>query len=414
MGKLEQYTSYRDSGVEWLGEIPEHWDIKRIKHLFSIGRGRVISQQELDEDGVFPVYSSQTKNNGVLGYIKTYDYDCKQITWTTDGANAGTVFLRQGKHNCTNVCGTLQHRNKNEVLEFVNYSLQIAAQFYKRPDTNGAKIMNNEMAGISITYPPKEEQTKIASFLDEKTAQIDNAISQKEKLIELLKEQKQIVINEAVTKGLDKNVEFKDSGVEWIGEIPKHWNINRLKFLFKIRKRIANSLGYDVLSITQKGIKVKDIDSGEGQLAMDYSKYQLAFKGDFAMNHMDLLTGYIDISKFDGVISPDYRVFTLEDRNSIPEYYLRLFQMCYHEKIFYAFGQGVSQLGRWRFPADNFNNFFAPIPPKHEQIKIVEYIKTETAKIDKAIELQQNYIAKLKEYKASLIEATVTGKVRVA
>lgn len=181
----------------------------------------------------------------------------------------------------------------------------------------------------------------------------------------------------------------------------------------KIKKRIAKALGYDVLSITQKGIKVKDIDSGEGQLAMDYSKYQLAFRGDFAMNHMDLLTGYIDISKFDGVISPDYRVFTLEDNNCIPEYYLRLFQMCYHEKIFYAFGQGVSQLGRWRFPADNFNNFFIPIPPKDEQIKIVEYIETQTIKIDKAIELQQNYIAKLKEYKASLIDSVVTGKVRV-
>jgi type I restriction enzyme S subunit len=414
MSKLEKYISYKDSGVEWLGEIPEYWEVKKIKHLFSIGRGRVISQQELDEDGLFPVYSSQTKNNGVLGYIKTYDYDCKQITWTTDGANAGTVFLREGKHNCTNVCGTLQNRNKNEILEFVNYSLQIAAQFYKRPDTNGAKIMNNEMARISITYPPKEEQTKIASFLDEKTAQIDNAISQKEKLIELLKERRQITINEAVTKGLDKAVEFKDSGVEWIGEIPKHWEINRLKFLFKIRKRIASSLGYDVLSITQKGIKVKDIDSGEGQLAMDYSKYQLAFKGDFAMNHMDLLTGYIDISKFDGVISPDYRVFTLEDSNCVPEYYLRLFQMCYHEKIFYAFGQGVSQLGRWRFPADNFNNFFIPIPPKDEQLQIVEYIENQTTKIDKAIELQQNYISKLKEYKASLIDSVVTGKVRVA
>jgi len=186
-----------------------------------------------------------------------------------------------------------------------------------------------------------------------------------------------------------------------------------LQAALKIKKRIAKALGYDVLSITQKGIKVKDIDSGEGQLAMDYSKYQLAFRGDFAMNHMDLLTGYIDISKFDGVISPDYRVFTLEDNNCIPEYYLRLFQMCYHEKIFYAFGQGVSQLGRWRFPADNFNNFFIPIPPKDEQIKIVEYIETQTIKIDKAIELQQNYIAKLKEYKASLIDSVVTGKVRV-
>lgn len=279
----------------------------------------------------------------------------------------------------------------------------------------GAYLLNQDLIkNAKIILPPKQEQTQIATYLDQKTSQIDKAITQKENLIALLKEQKQITINEAVTKGLDKNVTLKDSGVEWIGEIPEHWEINRLKYLFTIRKRIANSLGYHVLSITQRGIKVKDITSGEGQLAMDYSKYQLAFKGDFAMNHMDLLTGYIDISNFDGVISPDYRVFTLENSDCIPEYYLRVFQMCYHEKVFYAFGQGVSKLGRWRFPADNFNNFFIPIPPKQEQLQIVEYIENQTKKIDKAINLQENYISKLKEYKASLIDSVVTGKVKVS
>lgn len=196
---LDKDVEFVDSGVEWLGEIPEHWEVKKIKHLFNIGRGRVISQQELEENGLFPVYSSQTKNNGVLGYIKTYDYDCKQITWTTDGANAGTVFLRQGKHNCTNVCGTLQHRNKNEILEFVNYSLQISAQFYKRPDTNGAKIMNNEMAGIPITYPPKEEQIKIVEYIENQTSKIDIAIELQQNYISKLKEYKESLIDSVVT-----------------------------------------------------------------------------------------------------------------------------------------------------------------------------------------------------------------------
>ena len=92
----------KDSGIEWIGEIPQEWDIVRVKHIFNIGRGRVIAQYELEEAG-FPVYSSQTQNDGCLGYISTFDYDCSQLTWTTDGANAGTVFLRDGKHNCTNV-----------------------------------------------------------------------------------------------------------------------------------------------------------------------------------------------------------------------------------------------------------------------------------------------------------------------
>jgi type I restriction enzyme S subunit len=289
MRKLEKYDSYKESGVEWLGEIPEHWEVKRIKHLFQIGRGRVISQQELDYDGKYPVYSSQTKDNGVLGYIKTFDFDCKQITWTTDGANAGTVFLREGKHNCTNVCGTLQNRNKNEVLEFVNYSLQIAAQFYKRPDTNGAKIMNNEMAGIFITYPPKEEQSAIASFLDTKIAQIDQAIRQKEQLIELLKERRQIVINDAVTKSLDKNVEFVDSGVEWIGKIPKHWEVSKLGVCLKPIS-IKNRTDLPLLSVTrEQGIILRDVEDKESNhnfIPDDLSSYKMVKKGQFAMNKM--------------------------------------------------------------------------------------------------------------------------------
>ena len=220
---MPKYEAYKDSGVDWLGEIPKEWSTRKVKYLFRIGRGRVISQQELDDNGCYPVYSSQTQNDGILGYISTFDFDCEQITWTTDGANAGTVFLRKGKHNCTNVCGTLQPISKQKIsLEFLKNALSIAAQFYKRPDTNGAKIMNGEMAEIFVTFPPLEAQIAIANFLDEKIAKIDEAITIKEKQIELLKERKQIIIQQAVTQGLDPTVPMKDSGVEWIGKIPAH------------------------------------------------------------------------------------------------------------------------------------------------------------------------------------------------
>lgn len=229
---MPKYEAYKDSGVDWLGEIPKEWSTRKVKYLFRIGRGRVISQQELDDNGCYPVYSSQTQNDGILGYISTFDFDCEQITWTTDGANAGTVFLRKGKHNCTNVCGTLQPISKQKIsLEFLKNALSIAAQFYKRPDTNGAKIMNGEMAEIFVTFPPLEAQIAIANFLDEKIAKIDEAITIKEKQIELLKERKQIIIQQAVTQGLDPTVPMKDSGVEWIGKIPAHWEVLPLKRL---------------------------------------------------------------------------------------------------------------------------------------------------------------------------------------
>jgi type I restriction enzyme S subunit len=150
---------------------------------------------------------------------------------------------------------------------------------------------------------------------------------------------------------LPRYFEYKDSGVDWLGEVPSTWSVRRIRFLFEIRKRIVGTGGYDVLSITQQGVKIKDLDSNDGQLSMDYSKYQIVEIGDFAMNHMDLLTGYVDISKFFGVTSPDYRVFSLRDPNACNDrYFLYIFQYAYKQRIFYAFGQGSSQLGRWRLP----------------------------------------------------------------
>ncbi|WP_201576378.1 restriction endonuclease subunit S [Psychrobacter immobilis] len=201
---------------------------------------------------------------------------------------------------------------------------------------------------------------------------------------------------------------YKDSGVDWLGDVPSDWDVIKLKHLVSIRKRIIGHEGVSVLSITQKGIKVKNITSGGGQLSMDYSKYQVVDKGDFAMNHMDLLTGYVDISKFDGVVSPDYRVFTNDSQNADDSYLLKIFQMGYAQKIFFKYGQGVSMLGRWRLPADNFNEFLVPLPPLNEQEKIISFLDNETTKIDQAIELKQQQIEKLNEYKQITIQNAVT------
>jgi type I restriction enzyme S subunit len=231
MGKYQPYSEYKDSGLIGLDKIPAQWKLQRVKFLFDIGRGRVISQEELVDDGLYPVYSSQTMNNGCLGYISSYDFDCNQITWTTDGANAGTVFLRSGKHNCTNVCGTLQPKQENENLKFYLYCLEYVTQFHKRPDTNGAKIMNGEMAEIFVTQPCDIEKEKIANFLDHETAKIDTLIEKQQQLIQLLKEKRQAVISHAVTKGLNPNAKMRDSGVEWLGIVPEHWDVSPLKYL---------------------------------------------------------------------------------------------------------------------------------------------------------------------------------------
>ena len=166
---LNKNVKLKDSGINYISSIPKHWEIQRVKNKFKIERGRVISQEELIEDGLYAVYSSQTENNGCLGYINTFDFNKDLLTWTTDGANAGTIFRRKGKFNCTNICGTLTPIRKDLDLDYIVYSLQESATHNKRIDTNGAKIMSNEMAIIHFAFPPKSEQTEIATYLNYKT-----------------------------------------------------------------------------------------------------------------------------------------------------------------------------------------------------------------------------------------------------
>lgn len=212
--------------------------------------------------------------------------------------------------------------------------------------------------------------------------------------------------------------DYKDSGISWLGYIPSNWKITRLKYIFQIQKRIVGELGYNVLSITQNGIKVKDIISGSGQLSMDYSKYQIIFEGEYGMNHMDLLTGYVDLSKYDGVISPDYRVFSLIENNSDKRYLLKLLQLCYKNKIFYSEGQGAAQFGRWRMPSDNFKNFFFPLPSLNEQNNIANFLDYKIAKIDRFISKKKQILSlnieRRKSFTSQILKSNTVQFIRIS
>lgn len=169
-----------------------------------------------------------------------------------------------------------------------------------------------------------------------------------------------------------------------------------------------------VLSVTQRGIVPKDISKNEGQMATDYSNYQMLNIGEFVMNHMDLLTGWVDVSKYNGVTSPDYRVFMLNDESiSNSRYYLYMFQMCYFNKIFYSLGQGVSEFGRWRLQADKFLDFQVLVPSYEEQGEIADYLDTRIKEIDLLIMAKEKLVLELQEYKKMLIYEYATGKKEV-
>ncbi len=204
-------------------------------------------------------------------------------------------------------------------------------------------------------------------------------------------------------------LKMAESGDDLFCEIPASWDRLRIKQLFRIRKDIAGRLGYPVWSVTQHGLREKDITSGEGQLSMDYSKYQMLRVGDLVMNHMDLITGGVDIGWKLGVTSPDYRVF-ISRRNAVVnrQYFVWLFRLCYWTKKFYSLGQGSAHLGRWRLPARAFESIVVPVPPLTEQQQIAAFLDYETAKIDALIEKQQQLIALLGEKRQAVISHAVT------
>lgn len=405
---------------EWIGERPFHWGKSPLKKFVDFEKGKdsakYTKEYMYEFRGRYPVYSGQTANQGVMGYIKSYDYNIDECLFTTTvGAKAMTISYLKGKFSLSQNCLIMTKKSDIINLKFIYYFLIPLFNYEKTliPSHMQPSLRISDLKSYSILEPPLKEQNYIVKFLDVKIFEIDTLISDKEKLITLLEEKRQAIITETVTKGLDPDVKMKDSGVEWIGEMPEHWEIKKMKYLFEIKKRIESLENPDILSVTQRGVKVKDISSNEGQLANSYEKYQTVEIGDFVMNHMDLLTGFIDVSKFHGVTSPDYRVFSIKRSSYVKQYFLYYFQMNYSRRIFYKFGQGVANFGRWRLPTDEFYNFCVPIPPAKEQKEIVDYIYNRTLDIESVVEKTKQTIDKLKEYRQALIYEAVTGKIDV-
>lgn len=409
-------SKYKDSGIEWIGEIPKNWDLPKVKQLFYIGRGRVISQLDLEDSG-YPVYSSQTKNNGCLGYIKTYDFDRSQLTWTTDGANAGTVFLREGKHNCTNVCGTLMPKTENNNLVFLKFALEYIATFHKRADINGYKIMNNEMAEIRVVLPTLEEQQKIADFLDKKCSHIDSVLDKTKASIEEYKKLKQAVITQAVTKGIRPNRPMKDSGIEWIGEIPEGWGISKIKFVshfnpqYTIVPHEGDVVTFAPMDCIKNGYYINK-ESVYNKANTSYTPFQ---EGDIVMAKVTPCFENGNIAIMAGLSSGygygSSELFVLRPKNINTKFLFYYLQNQMFKKLACSTMTGTG--GLKRVSPVFVQNCSITIPIKTEQEEIADYLDIKCAEIDKLIEKKEQLISELETYKKSLIYEYVTGKKEV-
>ena len=413
----------KDSGIEWIGEIPKEWRV--IPHKYVMHKTKDICEHYTNEDIISLTMNGVVVRDLAAGGKMPTSFDGYQ--YVEPGDLLLCLFDIDVTPRCVGIvrnygvtspaysrfCVHLGYYNA-----YYDYLLRFIDDekiFIHLSKNLRSSLTENDFGAIKTIVPPLSEQQKIADYLDSACAKIDDVITKTKATIEEYKKLKQSVITEAVTKGIRPNREMKDSGSVWFNNIPSDWDCQKLKFVFHIQKDIAGEEGYTVLSITQKGIIPKDLSKNEGQLAQNYSNYQFVHIGDFAMNHMDLLTGWVDISKYEGVTSPDYRVFVLNNaENNSKNYYLYMMQMCYSNKIFYGLGQGVSGFGRWRLQADKFLNFYIPIPPYEEQQEIAGYLDKKCSEIDNLIAKKEQIAAELENYKKSLIYEYVTGKREVS
>jgi type I restriction modification DNA specificity domain protein len=421
MAKFKRYDSYKNSGVEWLVEIPSHWEILANKYIFKLKRNLVgkrsnkyallsltldgIVKRDLDKGGKFPA-----------------EFDTYQ-----EVKNGDFVFCLFDVEETPRTIGLSEYdgmiTGAYTVFDVRNISKKYLYYFYLNLDNNkrlkplylGLRntISKENFFSFKTFIPPKDEQEKIASYLDEKIAKIDASISGKEKFIELLKEQKQIIINDAVTKGLNKNAKFKNSGVEWLGEIPSHWKFVKLGQILKpvsIKKRVDLPL----LSITrEKGVILRDIenkDVNHNFIPDDLNSYKVVKKGQFVINKMKAWQGSYGVSEYTGIVSPAYFIFEFDGVEKV--FFHRAIRSSAYIPFFIKASDGL-RIGQWDLSKSRMKEILFFIPPKSEQKKIVEYTENKISKIDKLLNLEQEYIKSLKEYKASLIDSVATGKVKV-
>lgn len=435
---FQKYPAYKDSGVEWLGEIPEHWEIIRIKHLF-----KEINERSFDgSEDLLSVSqytgvtnkSERLEDGGMLttaftleGYKKVKINDLVSnimLAW-----NGSLGFSNY--NGITSPAYSIYRLKSNDVNRYFHYLFR--TELYKsefKRNSSGViesrlRLYTDDFFRIESILPLIEEQTAIAAFLDDKTSKIDLAIAQKEKMIALLKERKQIIIQNAVTKGLNPNAKMKDSGVEWIGEIPEGWEVRKLKSYINIKGGFAfNSAhfkdeGIQVIKIANTYMNRLALERDPSFLDFNYiNSHQnwIVTKGDILMSLTGTLGkkdyGFAILIETDQKFLLNQRVakISIKSDKLNSSYLILMLRSDVYLNQLYSLPSGTKQAN---LSNENVINIQMPIPSIQEQTAIVTHIETQSAKIDKAIGLQEQQIEKLKELKATLIDSAVTGKIKV-
>lgn len=436
---FQKYSAYKDSGVEWLGQIPAHWDMLPNKFIFKLKKNLVgkksnqytllsltlhgiIKRDMENPQGKFPAEfdTYQEVNNGDFVFCL---FDVEETP--------RCVGLSDFDGMITGAYTVMQVGSKFDKRFLYYFYLNLDKDKRLRPLYTGLRntISKDNFFAFKAFVPPLPEQAAIAAFLDDKTAKIDRAIAQKEQLIALLKERKQIIIQNAVTKGLDPNVKLKDSGVEWIGEIPEGWEVKRLKFLGNIYSGISGKSGEDFSKENNGSMKpFVPFTNICNNLKINVDQYQYVriseSENQNKVKKWDLLflmssETLEDIAKNSIYLGDNQELylnsfckgFRLHSDRALPEYLNYLLYSKPYRDYFSLVGRGFTRIN---LKQEYINDAYVLLPPIVKQKAIVSFIEAQYAKIDQAIKLQEQQIEKLKELKSTLIDSAVTGKIKVS
>ena len=427
---MRRYPEYKESGVEWIGEIPRHWKKSRFKYesLVPVQYGLNINSDLYAEQGIRFIRTTDITESGELidkgVYLETKAVEKIYLTQQNDflisrSGTLGRAYLHQSDEKHT-YGGYLVRFNFGCPIKsrFIFYFTK--SRYFEHwvtlntiqstiGNVNGQKYSN-----LEIPIPSFFEQAQIANFLDRKTGQIDELIRIKERRIELLQEQRTALINQVVTKGLDPNVEMKPSGVEWIGEIPRHWEVKRNKRIFYERDDRSATGDEELLTVSHiTGVSPRAEKKNVGMfLAETMEGYKHCSVGNLVINTMWAWMGALGISTFDGIVSPSYNVYELKSNEYVPRYYDYLYRTPNHVNEIIRWSKGI-WTSRWRLYPDAFFSMSTIVPPFGEQAQISDFLDRKTKQIAELIAGEQRKIERLKEYRQSLISEAVTGKIDV-
>lgn len=415
-----RYDKYKDSGIAWIGEIPEHWNLALVKSIFNRRTKKnnpILTEERLSlsiEKGV-TLYSEKTTN---LDRFKE-DFTQYQIAYPNDivlnsmNMIVGAIGISHYLGCVSPVYYVIAPKDKNINVNYYGYLLNnfrirnlyhaLGEGIYAidrgegRINTCRLKVSYDKFGSIIVPIPSINEQLSIATYLDQKCSEIDELITLQEEMITKLQSYKQSVITEAVTKGLDKNVPLKDSGIEWIGEFPEHWKVVKIKYLAKIKS--GDSISSN--EIIQEGIY--EVYGGNGLMGYCNKKNVNGF--NIIIGRVGALCGNVRLISESKYITDNALILNCFDNALYPYMYIML-KAANLNNLNTSNAQPL-------ITGSKVLNVSLPIPPLSEQQSITDYLDRKCSEIDELISIKQQKIEKLKDYKKSLIFECVTGKRKV-